>query len=157
MDCNPPCDKNRVVKHCPSIVLLIASSALSFRFCGLKVWRIKRWCLHFAVLLKNLVAGNGFVFNHGLPTPETTTLLITLSVAGMSRLLSTSDIVRVARWMIVNTDPQQSLAFAEVVYLGYFTSNRITDIAGLIIPRGFDYEENRKWNSILSNLKPVYS
>lgn len=40
----------------------------------------------------------------------------------------------VAAWLAENTAPEDSVAFIEIGYLGYFTENRIIDLAGLIDP-----------------------
>jgi hypothetical protein len=40
----------------------------------------------------------------------------------------------VSAWLQENTDPAESVAFAEIGYLGYFTDNRIIDLVGLIDP-----------------------
>jgi hypothetical protein len=42
--------------------------------------------------------------------------------------------VNLAEWFRVNTRPEDSIAYLEVGYLGYYTSNRIIDLAGLIMP-----------------------
>jgi len=38
------------------------------------------------------------------------------------------------RWFRENTDSSESVAFIEIGYLGYYTDNRIIDLAGLILP-----------------------
>jgi hypothetical protein len=40
----------------------------------------------------------------------------------------------VSAWLREHTDPTESVAFAEIGYLGYFTDNRIIDLVGLIDP-----------------------
>lgn len=40
----------------------------------------------------------------------------------------------VAAWFRENTAPDDSVAFIEIGYLGYYTNNRIVDLAGLIDP-----------------------
>jgi hypothetical protein len=40
----------------------------------------------------------------------------------------------VAGWLNENTDSEESVAFIEIGYLGYFTDNRIIDLAGLTDP-----------------------
>ncbi|MFQ5614575.1 MAG: hypothetical protein ACE5H9_20835 [Anaerolineae bacterium] len=40
----------------------------------------------------------------------------------------------VSRWLAANTAPEDSVAFIEIGYLGYFTDNRIVDLAGLTDP-----------------------
>jgi hypothetical protein len=40
----------------------------------------------------------------------------------------------ISTWLNQNSCPEQSVAFIEIGYLGYFTSNRIIDLAGLIDP-----------------------
>ncbi len=38
------------------------------------------------------------------------------------------------RWFHENTDSSESVAFIEIGYLGYYTDNRIIDLAGLVLP-----------------------
>ena len=45
-----------------------------------------------------------------------------------------ADYRAVAAWLKENTQPDESVAFIEIGYLGYFTDNRIIDLAGLIDP-----------------------
>ncbi len=46
------------------------------------------------------------------------------------------------RWFIQHADPSQSIAFIEVGYLGYFTDNRIVDLAGLTAPAALAHIKN---------------
>lgn len=39
-----------------------------------------------------------------------------------------------AQWLRENTDPGESVAYMEIGYLGYYTQNRIVDLAGLVLP-----------------------
>ncbi|MGC9467692.1 MAG: hypothetical protein ACP5HS_03810 [Anaerolineae bacterium] len=39
-----------------------------------------------------------------------------------------------SRWIRDNTDPQDSVAYAEIGYIGYYTPNRIVDLLGLVMP-----------------------
>ncbi|KPK12899.1 MAG: hypothetical protein AMJ56_04365 [Anaerolineae bacterium SG8_19] len=39
-----------------------------------------------------------------------------------------------SQWFRKNTKPSESLAFIEIGYLGYYTDNRIIDLAGLVLP-----------------------
>lgn len=39
-----------------------------------------------------------------------------------------------SQWFYENTEPSESIAFIEIGYLGYFTDNRIIDLAGLVLP-----------------------
>jgi hypothetical protein len=39
-----------------------------------------------------------------------------------------------SRWFCEHTQPSRSIAFIEIGYLGYYTDNRIIDLAGLILP-----------------------
>ncbi len=64
--------------------------------------------------------------------------------------------LQVCAWMNENTDPSASLAAAEVGYLGYFTSNRIVDTAGLVLPGGSDYPESGRVESIMRDNRPDY-
>jgi hypothetical protein len=45
----------------------------------------------------------------------------------------------VSAWLREHTGPTDSVAFAEIGYLGYFTDNRIVDLAGLIDPSITDH------------------
>lgn len=40
----------------------------------------------------------------------------------------------VAHWLKENSSPEESVAFIEIGYLGYYTDNRIIDLAGLVDP-----------------------
>jgi hypothetical protein len=40
----------------------------------------------------------------------------------------------VTQWLNEHTEPNESVAFIEIGYLGYFSQNRIIDLAGLIDP-----------------------
>lgn len=40
----------------------------------------------------------------------------------------------ISEWLQNNTEPEDSVAYIEIGYLGYFTDNRIVDMAGLIDP-----------------------
>jgi hypothetical protein len=42
---------------------------------------------------------------------------------------------RLSQWFNSNTRPDESIASMEIGYLGYFTDNRIVDLAGLISPK----------------------
>jgi hypothetical protein len=39
-----------------------------------------------------------------------------------------------SRWFRENTSPDKSIAYIEIGYLGYYTNNRIVDLAGLLSP-----------------------
>jgi len=39
-----------------------------------------------------------------------------------------------SRWLVENTYPCESVAYIEIGYLGYYTNNKIVDLAGLISP-----------------------
>ena len=39
-----------------------------------------------------------------------------------------------SRWFRENTKPDESIAYIEIGYLGYYTDNRIIDLAGLVLP-----------------------
>jgi len=41
----------------------------------------------------------------------------------------------IATWLNQNTQPEDSVAYLEIGYLGYFSNNRIVDLAGLIDPK----------------------
>ena len=42
--------------------------------------------------------------------------------------------IKLCQWISRNTRPEESVAFIEIGYLGYYTDNRIIDLAGLILP-----------------------
>jgi len=42
--------------------------------------------------------------------------------------------LRLSKWFREHTQPHESIAFIEIGYLGYYTDNRIIDLAGLVIP-----------------------
>ena len=64
--------------------------------------------------------------------------------------------LRICEWMNENTDPSASLAAVEVGYFGYFTSNRIIDRTGLIMPREFGHARSRGWERTIHHHKPDY-
>lgn len=41
---------------------------------------------------------------------------------------------RIADWLNKNTQPDESVAFIEIGYLGFYSNNRIIDLAGLVLP-----------------------
>lgn len=41
---------------------------------------------------------------------------------------------RLSRWIQQNTDRDESIAFIEIGYIGYYTDNQIIDLSGLILP-----------------------
>ena len=45
-----------------------------------------------------------------------------------------SGYIALSRWLRENTDASESVAFIEIGYLGYYTDNRIIDLAGLVVP-----------------------
>ncbi|NKQ35998.1 MAG: hypothetical protein HF973_10345 [Chloroflexi bacterium] len=79
----------------------------------------------------------------------------------------------VSNWLKENSSPEESVAFIEIGYLGYFTDNRIVDLAGLvdpvvtphIVPDGFtwafwQYEPDyyiyiEEFNWALGDIKPA--
>ena len=63
-----------------------------------------------------------------LARPRVDTLLHSV---GDSRALS---YLALADWFNENTEPSQSIAYAEIGYLGYYTENRIIDLMGLVTP-----------------------
>ena len=42
--------------------------------------------------------------------------------------------MNLTKWLRDNTEDSHSVAYIEVGYLGYFTNNRIIDLAGLVTP-----------------------
>ncbi|MEM7030286.1 MAG: hypothetical protein AAF629_12015 [Chloroflexota bacterium] len=53
----------------------------------------------------------------------------------------------ITTWLREHTQPEESIAFMEIGYLGYFTENRIIDLAGLIDPTITDHvlDEGFTW------------
>jgi hypothetical protein len=48
------------------------------------------------------------------------------------------DYIEIANWFNENTEPSDQLAFVEIGYLGFYTQNRIIDLAGLVLPKVTD-------------------
>ncbi len=67
-----------------------------------------------------------FAFTVGRPA-----FTYTRSYHGDSRAES---YLSLAKWFREHTQPSESIAYIEVGYLGYYTDNRIIDLAGLILP-----------------------
>lgn len=42
--------------------------------------------------------------------------------------------IEIAEWFNKNTQPTESIAFIEIGYLGFYTENKIIDLAGLVLP-----------------------
>jgi hypothetical protein len=42
--------------------------------------------------------------------------------------------IALSHWLQENTEPAESIAYIEIGYLGYYTENRIIDLAGLVLP-----------------------
>ena len=61
-----------------------------------------------------------------------------------------------AQWIRNNTDQSESIAFIEVGYLGYFTDNRIIDLAGLITPDIVPHIAKNDFNWGFWNYHPDY-
>lgn len=59
-----------------------------------------------------------------------------------------STYLAVAEWLNHNTKAKNSVAFAEIGYLGYFTENRIIDLVGLVDPA---YRDNGAQMDLASN------
>ncbi|MGC9350059.1 MAG: hypothetical protein ACP5JG_18105 [Anaerolineae bacterium] len=46
---------------------------------------------------------------------------------------------RMARWFREHAEPDATVAYIEIGYLGYFTQNRIVDVAGLVLPEAVSH------------------
>lgn len=59
---------------------------------------------------------------------------------GFKQLMASSGDARgasyttLAHWLRINTRPEESVAYVEVGYVGFYTNNRIIDLAGLVTP-----------------------
>jgi len=47
--------------------------------------------------------------------------------------------INLSKWLVENTDSCESVAYIEIGYLGYYTNNKIIDLAGLILPEMIPY------------------
>lgn len=61
-----------------------------------------------------------------------------------------------AEWFQRNTTPAESLAFIEIGYLGYFTSNPVIDLAGLILPEAVPYVARKDFAHAFWAFEPDY-
>ncbi len=59
-------------------------------------------------------------------------------------------------WINKNTEPDDSIAYIEVGYLGFFTNNRIIDLAGLVTPEVIPHIANGDFAWGFLNSKPDY-
>jgi len=59
-------------------------------------------------------------------------------------------------WFNENSDPKESIGYIEIGYLGYFTSNRIVDLAGLINPEAAEHISNSDYSWAFWDEKPDY-
>ena len=57
---------------------------------------------------------------------------------------------------MVNSEPEESIAFIEIGLLGYFTNNRIIDLCGLVTPQVIPYVAQKKWAWGFWHFKPDY-
>ncbi len=61
-----------------------------------------------------------------------------------------------SQWFRDNTEPSKSIAYIEIGYLGYYSDNRIIDLAGLVLPDSTSHIENRDFSWIFWNYQPDY-
>jgi len=47
--------------------------------------------------------------------------------------------LELSNWFNENTQPSDSIAYIEIGYLGFYTNNRIIDLAGLVVPTIIPY------------------
>ena len=64
--------------------------------------------------------------------------------------------IHVSAWINDNTRPEDSIAFAEIGYLGYFTNNKIIDLLGLINPVPFPHIVQNDFSWAFWYYKPDY-
>ncbi|MBI2421359.1 MAG: hypothetical protein HYV27_00920 [Candidatus Hydrogenedentes bacterium] len=62
----------------------------------------------------------------------------------------------VAAWLRENTKPEDTVGSGEVGYLGYYTSNKIIDMAGLISPDPQAVLDIPSWEEAVSRFAPQY-
>lgn len=60
------------------------------------------------------------------------------------------------QWLRNNTSENESVAFIEIGYLGYFTENRIIDLAGLVLPKIVKHVAQRDFAWGFWHYKPDY-
>lgn len=61
-----------------------------------------------------------------------------------------------SQWFRENTNSQESIAFIEIGYLGYYTDNRIIDLAGLVLPEIVPHIANGDFSWGFWNYAPDY-
>jgi len=61
-----------------------------------------------------------------------------------------------SNWFNENSNPAESVGFIEIGYLGYFTSNKIIDLAGLIDPEASNHIANSDYAWAFWNAQPDY-
>lgn len=61
-----------------------------------------------------------------------------------------------SRWFDEHTDPSESIAYIEIGYLGYYTDNRIIDLAGLVLPDVVPHVAERDFAWGFWRYKPDY-
>lgn len=64
--------------------------------------------------------------------------------------------MNLAHWFNANDKPSESIACFEIGYLGYFTRNRIIDLAGLVLPGMIPYVINGDYKGGFWHYKPNY-
>lgn len=67
-----------------------------------------------------------------------------------------STYLAIAEWLNNNTQPDNTVAFVEIGYLGYFTENRIIDLVGLIDPAYRDNGAHLNLDSNFWQAEPDY-
>jgi hypothetical protein len=61
-----------------------------------------------------------------------------------------------ARWFRENADPDATIAYIEIGYLGYFTRNRIIDVAGLVLPEAVSHVAEGDFTWAFWHYEPDY-
>ena len=64
--------------------------------------------------------------------------------------------INLSQWLNKNTKSDESVAYIEIGYLGYYTNNRIIDLAGLILPDIVQYISRGDFASGFWNYRPDY-
>lgn len=75
---------------------------------------------------------------------------------GPGDFLRGKSLVAVSRWLDEHTAPTDSVAYIEVGYLGYYTSNRIVDLVGLVTPEIAPHIATRDFAWGFWHFKPDY-
>ena len=67
-----------------------------------------------------------------------------------------SSYTELSRWVQENTDKNESIAYIEIGYLGYYTDNQIIDLAGLTMPDVIPYVAQGDFSYSIQKYEPDY-